>query len=400
MIEKAFGSIEKKDIDLLVQDGVREGRTLEYKASLPGTSDGERQEFLRDVASLANAAGGDIIFGVTDSRDASGKPTGIPDQATGLADVNADDEILRFDQMIRSGTKPAVQGARLKPVDGFRDGPVVLLRVPRSWIAPPTTRFDWRPVVYSRTSVGKYPLDFAETKAAILGSEELPNRVRSFRDERLARIVANEGALPVDEVPRIVLHMVPLNAAAEQNSLDPRTIKARLNKLEPLAVSSHLHSIVRTNFDGVVSHVSGEGPPQRCSTYVQVFRCGAIEALEATLLRGDKANEIPIRFLEQYVIDGVNRYLAALSALGVGPPIFVLLTLIGVKGLELPKPRFARNIDRLAIDRDILVLPEVVAEEFETPVDRLLRPVFDAVWNACDYDESLNYDEDGNWAPR
>lgn len=57
------------------------------------------------------------------------------------------------------------------------------------------------------------------------------------------------------------------------------------------------------------------------------------------------------------------------------------------------------------IDRDILLLPDVIIDDFNSvlgfkEVAKILRPIFDAVWNACGLARSLNYDEQGNWNPR
>ena len=68
MIPKRFDEITKADIDALVANGVAEGRTLDYKRTLPGGKDDEKREFLADVSSFANAAGGDIIFGVEEDQ--------------------------------------------------------------------------------------------------------------------------------------------------------------------------------------------------------------------------------------------------------------------------------------------------------------------------------------------
>src|SRR3954451_17276289 len=69
MIEKPVQGISKDDIDALVADEVREGRTLDYKEKLPGNADKDKKEFLADVSSFANAGGGDMIFGVVEKRD-------------------------------------------------------------------------------------------------------------------------------------------------------------------------------------------------------------------------------------------------------------------------------------------------------------------------------------------
>ncbi len=64
MIPKPLDKIEKPDIDALVANAVSERRTIEYKLVLPENADSNKKEFLADVSSFANAAGGDLLFGV------------------------------------------------------------------------------------------------------------------------------------------------------------------------------------------------------------------------------------------------------------------------------------------------------------------------------------------------
>ena len=46
---------------------------------------------------------------------------------------------------------------------------------------------------------------------------------------------------------------------------------------------------------------------------------------------------------------------------------------------------------------DTLVLPEVVLENSEFEPAHVMRPLFDMVWNAFGLQQSVNYDEAGNW---
>jgi predicted HTH transcriptional regulator len=133
MINRAFDQIGKTEIDSLVLNEVKEDRTLEYKEKLPGSTDSEKKEFLADVSSFANAAGGDLLFGVQEKRDGQGKTTGIPESIPGLAGANIDAEIRRLENIIRDGIKPRIAGVRLRAVDGFTNGPVLLVRIQKSY---------------------------------------------------------------------------------------------------------------------------------------------------------------------------------------------------------------------------------------------------------------------------
>src|SRR6266849_668165 len=106
MIQKPLDRIEKANLDSLVANEVREGRTLDYKQQLPSDAEKNKKEFLADVSSFANATGGDLLIGVVEKRDAEGKTTGVPESVPGLAGINPDAAVRRLENMIRDGIKP------------------------------------------------------------------------------------------------------------------------------------------------------------------------------------------------------------------------------------------------------------------------------------------------------
>ena len=65
MIAKSFAEIDRADLSALVTNGVAQGRTIEFRQKPPGDTDSEKSGFLADVCSMANTAGGDLIYGVT-----------------------------------------------------------------------------------------------------------------------------------------------------------------------------------------------------------------------------------------------------------------------------------------------------------------------------------------------
>ena len=106
MIPKPLDDIQKTDIDTLVSGKIAERRNLEYKEFLPGNSDEEKREFLYDASSFANAAGGDLIFGVRDQRGNDNKPTGVPDVANGVSDASITAEVSRLENLLQAGIAP------------------------------------------------------------------------------------------------------------------------------------------------------------------------------------------------------------------------------------------------------------------------------------------------------
>ena len=70
MLHKPIDGITESDLQVLVTEGTREGTQLEFKLTLPGGTDDEKREFLKDVSAMANSQGGDIIYGIGEERTA------------------------------------------------------------------------------------------------------------------------------------------------------------------------------------------------------------------------------------------------------------------------------------------------------------------------------------------
>jgi hypothetical protein len=294
MINKRFDLIGKSDIDALITNGVCEGKTLDYKQMLPTSSSDDRKEFLSDIASFANAMGGDILFGVPEKRTPDGKKTGLPEAVTGINLSSSDEEIRRLDQMIRTGLDPKLS-VQIRAIDGFPDGPVILVRIPKSWASPHMvatgeSRF------YSRNNAGKYPLDVREVRSAFALSESLPEKVRRFRDDRLSRIAATDTPAPLEEGAKTILHVLPISALEPAANVDVE--KQMEANIEPL-YSSGWSS--RYNLDGVLTYsTTAKG---MCHSYAQFFRTGAIETVETLLLRVlDGKRFIPSTAFEEHTI--------------------------------------------------------------------------------------------------
>lgn len=78
------------------------------------------------------------------------------------------------------------------------------------------------------------------------------------------------------------------------------------------------------------------------------------------------------------------------------PPIFVMLSLLGVKGYKMAVSIYDSGHP---IDRDLLILPEVVIDSYESDVAKAMKPAFDSVWNAAGWPGSKNYEGD-KWTDR
>jgi len=203
MINCPINEINKTNIETLITDKIEESRTLEYKEELPIGTDNEKKEFLADVSSFANALGGDIIYGIKEERNGEGKKTGRAEETIGIENMTKDEATLRIENIIRDGLLPRLK-VQIKCIEGFRKGPVIVLRIPQSFLArhmilKGSSKF------YSRNSAGKYPLDLGGIRSAFLTSEALPEKIKRFREQRLAKIIADQTPVQLNSSQRFVI---------------------------------------------------------------------------------------------------------------------------------------------------------------------------------------------------
>ena len=204
MLSKPVKQITIADVQALITDAVPEGRTVDYKLALPGASDAEMKEFLADVSSFANTAGGDLLLGVSEDK-------GVPTKTVGLTEPNEDGAILRLENAIRDGLEPRIQ-AELR-FFGDAGGPrLLIVRVKRSWLQPHRVIYKGHDKFYARNSAGKYQMDTSELRAAFTAADRVYQHVGEFVRRRLGELAANATPLPFQAGPKVVLHLIPLEA--------------------------------------------------------------------------------------------------------------------------------------------------------------------------------------------
>jgi hypothetical protein len=386
MIQKPLDTITEEDLLALISNGVSEGRTIEYKRDLPGNSDGDKKEFLADVSSFANTSGGDLVFGMDEAQ-------GLPTQVTGFQSANLDLEMRRLESILASGLDPRIRyAARVIPCKaGLR---ALIIRAERSWTGPHRVVFKSHDKFYGRNSAGKYPLDINELRAAFTLSSTVTERIRAFRTDRIISLSNNETPIPFVDDPKIVLHCIPIESFAGQPQYDVLPFQQNPLLLRPMGSTSFDR---RLNLDGMV--VFGGGKP--ALTYTQLYRTGVIEAVQGSILAQDYHGKptIPSAAYERYVYTYLPHCFQVLQQLGATVPVIVAVSLLGTRGLEMSVDRFAFE-QSFPIAVDSLTLPETIVQDFSMQAGKILKPIFDLVWNACGMPASKNFDAEGNWVER
>jgi len=378
---KDLDDITEADIRVLIENQVSENRQLEYKRDLPGNTDSEKKEFLADISSFSNASGGNIIYGL-EEKD------GIPKSIKGITSSNVDQDIARLNSIIQSGLSPRIPGLRMKVLSFTGVNNLLIIRIPRSWVLPHMVSFQNYSRFYSRNINGKYPLEIQEIKSLFIASQNIVEKVRNFRAERIGNIIAEETPIPVEKGAKIVLHIIPLNAFELERVFDLSIVQ---NWPQPIYTNGWSG---RYNFDGYFTF-STIRKETIADTYVQFFRNGIVEAVETFLLSGEN-KIIPSIEYELELLRRTTDYLKTLRELSVEPPIIIMLSLIGVKGYAMSAEGYWRPDRTPTIEKDVLTIEPVVMEKYEDDLQIIFKPIFDSVWNAAGWPRDENYKE-GKW---
>jgi hypothetical protein len=100
--------------------------------------------------------------------------------------------------------------------------------------------------------------------------------------------------------------------------------------------------------------------------------------------------------VEWDALSALGSYRGKLAEKGVDQPLYVFLSLIGVRGHSLAisgRPFDLRRPQRT----DALLLPEAVITDAQQTDEEVLRPVCDRFWNAFGYERSMSFNAAGNY---
>jgi predicted HTH transcriptional regulator len=162
----------------LIAAQVPEGKTIDYKADLPGGSDGAKKDFLADLCSFANAAGGHLVFGMAEAD-------GLPVNLDGL-NGDIDQAMLRLESMARDGVRPPIPGLEFARVALANGKSALVANIPKSWNPPHQVilQKDFR--FFARGSAGKQHSMWTSSAASFSSRRKSVNVSGSFALRALA----------------------------------------------------------------------------------------------------------------------------------------------------------------------------------------------------------------------
>lgn len=217
--------------------------------------------------------------------------------------------------------------------------------------------------------------------------------VKPFRDDRLARIDSGEIPVSLAAGPSTIIHLMPASAFEPGSSLDiSRALGHR--SLQGLTGESWGLSY---DFEGLLLWDSRTS--EETTSYVQLFRNGTVEIVDTALLRsGEEAEKPGARAFERAVYQTTRNWIALVKEIGASGPLAAALTLLDVRGWSLDGGSVTDNrLTPRPIDRDDLVIPEAFLEDPSADPSRMMKALFDPIWNAGGYPGSPSFTGEGAW---
>jgi len=390
--QKRINELSEVDLLALVEGRVSESRYIDYKSALPGPQERERLDFLRDVSSFANTLGGYLIYGMTEE---GGTATGL----SGLGTINPDKEILRMEEILRTGMRPRIHGVAFRPIALSSGGLALVVKIPRSWNGPHQVVYNTDYRFSARGQNGKYFMEVDELRTHLTGVETMLEKCRNHRLERVAKIAAGESmAKPIRKVGHVVIHYLPIAGFADGFRLSLETKGHQPPVPYPMQFQWGGFSN-KFCFDGL--HIYTRGSSNQPEDYCLVGWSGAIEVVHLYPWREpdprDPWAECLIASTVETDVKATIEYILSVSAdLQVDPPGIFALSLIGMNGWKFSAGRRFEE-HRQIVDRDPFLVSEVFADFDGADVNAILKGLVDPLWNSGGWQESPNFKE-GVWA--
>jgi hypothetical protein len=380
--------IDRDDLQGLIDGKAREAKNIEYKRETYGGKEADRAEFLADVSSFANAIGGDLVIGM----DAV---NGVPTKFTPFLG-NADAELLRLEQMARTGIEPRIPQLQMRTVSVETGGVVIIIRAPKSYRQPHRVIYVGKNRFWARSSAGKFEPNVDELRALFIRAPELAERMRQFRQERSDKISSGDTPVRLLDNRCLILHLVPFSHFEFGPAISIEQVIRDANYFPPFGVKQRRDW--QLNLDGITMLMSEQAAQQR--SYVQIFRSGIIEAVDSCLSREQQS--LDLKEIERSIVSYTYLHITGLRDCGIYPPFAVLVSLVGMKGirLSLRKTSITSFIREQIVDREQLYLIEVILEQIPTSIAELalaLRPILDQLANVAGSISSQSFDEEGNF---
>jgi Putative DNA-binding domain len=398
MLATDLSTVDAAFLDEVCKEHWTESDTLEFKRELPGGSDKEKHELQKDVCALANADGGDIVFGIDEIDGKAGEIVPI-----GIGAVDA--EKRRIAQTLDSGIEPRLPALQIVDVM-VPGGYVLVVRVPASFSGPHCVRKDTSRRFVMRNGTTTTDLSFDQLRSAFDRTATLGERARRFLADRTQLIADRKTPKRLQVGPTRVVHLIPLGGLAGRQSADLASLRgSEYTKFNETDWGSGSQSF---NLDGVVVFQGG-APEGAHYGYCQIFRSGILEgASVAGCVQPPRGSEqerhiVWATDMAKFFRERTETFIAAAKKWGLVGPAILSYSLLNVGGYELETSSNSYSRRRKPeSDRAHLAVPELWIDSPESVnIDQIVRPLLDTLWQGFGLERCLDFDaQTGEFKPQ
>lgn len=373
------GTIDRQDLQELIDNKVFENKELEYKdySFADGKmSDRNKDKFMKEIAAFANTNGGTIIVGM--QEDENRLPTKLVGAGFSLNEF--DNWLSSFRQLVLSRIRPHLHGVECIPVE-LDDGNIaIVISVPKSFARPHSFWDGNKDEFFMRYANGITYMDIDDLRKEFLYGNELQGKIRQFRKDRISMILANECVGDLGNDAKILFHIVPEWSFELGNRVDLGTLQGDAS-FRPISGNGWNW---RYTADGYCIYTS-ELNTGAINSYTQIFHSGIVETVEVRLISKCGGKEV-YNWLETQgtIISALDQYSVLLGRLGVPKPWHLFGTILNGKGYTASAGWCDTS---LPLERNIIDSLDGICTD-EIPFHTALKPVFDSLSNAFGFSKS------------
>ena len=395
MLNKKINDITIDDIQCLIDNSVCESKILEYKKELKIDSDSDKKEFLADISSFANCIGGDIIFGIEEDEENN------PSNVIGIPYENEDKLIRRLEDFIRQSIQPVIIDIEYKVIDLENKNCILIIRVPQSIVSPHRIEYKGTNKFFTRNNKGKYQMDVSELRSAFNSGINLEKRITNYTSERYLELIANKRNILRDDLPIFVIHYIPLSAFSNGkiNNFSLSDIKEAMNNVSSKTLTGKEYN-KKITIDGIVI----ECKLNSFNSIAKYSKNGIIEKssngfflkkyVNPNVTPSKEINAISSRCMINTILSDFIEVSNFYNKMNINGPFIICCTILNGEGYTIPA-EFSMTFNE--IDRNVLDLGHIYVENLEVSAEKIFKPIFDSLWNACGYENCNVYDGEGNY---
>jgi hypothetical protein len=381
----------------------REGKRIEYKRELPGKTEEDKAEFLKDITAFANTEGGDIVYGMADVK-------GVASAFMPIENSRIDGEKLRLHEIHDRWVLPRIPALTIHPVPVEPGKSLVIVRDDQSHIGPHQVIASDSYKFHGRNTAGTYTMEVDELRSKILRQASLPERMSDFRQLRIDLMVNRPEDLPtpIKDERKLVVHYLPEQTFGQIGSVNAAlfTNRAYSRKVDDEGAPAHamMGLSPRANIDGYAfMHGRGDDAIQ---FYAQVFYDGSVEFADSGALGTSNPDFIDHVVLEDTLFRQYRFARKIFAALEIEGRVAILASVLGARKCTIAPKAPTRLLPfvghDVSIRRDPAFFNPLLIDDMQTVKSvEALEPLIQQVWRACAYSHAYSYKDGkyigGNW---